>query len=375
MVFGERDISRFSSPYNDPMVVEIKIASAIVRRILIDTGSSMDIITWDCLSVWLRPYGEPYLRLWGIGGESHGNDPPPTKTKTENETNINETEGRELHVGFSTILVVVLLRCAGLSFWGVGGLVPNSLTLGRRRDKCDLLRVATLRGGPLTLIYKVKMGLEISIIFKFAGKAQHDLTEVPEGIGVALLVALLLSLDRISHELIELTLQPFLLGPPTAFHSTVGIARRAPPVASTPRQPSPLERRPQPWLSLPQTPWEIRSPRGCQVPGFNYVLDEIDPDARVRLDEGRGTIKEALLATGVTAPYGAPTWQGSVPPTTGSPIGEGLTSRLLPPPPAMGAEASASPGYPSVLCFFQTGKLTAGLFPLGIREGACKKRA
>ncbi|KAJ8440229.1 hypothetical protein Cgig2_023994 [Carnegiea gigantea] len=27
----------------------MKVASAIVRRILIDTGSSMDIITWDCL--------------------------------------------------------------------------------------------------------------------------------------------------------------------------------------------------------------------------------------------------------------------------------------------------------------------------------------
>ncbi|KAJ8433879.1 hypothetical protein Cgig2_021262 [Carnegiea gigantea] len=49
MVFGEREAPCFASPHNNPLVVEMKIASAIVRRILIDTGSSVDIITWDCL--------------------------------------------------------------------------------------------------------------------------------------------------------------------------------------------------------------------------------------------------------------------------------------------------------------------------------------
>ncbi|KAJ8419480.1 hypothetical protein Cgig2_006638 [Carnegiea gigantea] len=41
--------SRFISPHTDPLVLEIKVASAIVRKILIDAGSSVDIITWDCL--------------------------------------------------------------------------------------------------------------------------------------------------------------------------------------------------------------------------------------------------------------------------------------------------------------------------------------
>ncbi|KAJ8432296.1 hypothetical protein Cgig2_019225 [Carnegiea gigantea] len=39
----------FTSPHNDPPVVELKVASIIVCRILIDIRSSVDIITWDCL--------------------------------------------------------------------------------------------------------------------------------------------------------------------------------------------------------------------------------------------------------------------------------------------------------------------------------------
>jgi len=49
MVFGGKEAWRFASPHNDPLVVEIKIASAIVRRVLINAGSSIDIITRDCL--------------------------------------------------------------------------------------------------------------------------------------------------------------------------------------------------------------------------------------------------------------------------------------------------------------------------------------
>ena len=55
MVFGGKEAPRFASPHNDPLVVEMKIASVIVRRILIDTGSSVDIITWDCLKKLTHP--------------------------------------------------------------------------------------------------------------------------------------------------------------------------------------------------------------------------------------------------------------------------------------------------------------------------------
>ncbi|KAJ8420089.1 LOW QUALITY PROTEIN: hypothetical protein Cgig2_002030 [Carnegiea gigantea] len=49
MVFGAKEAPHFAFPHNDPLVVEMKIARAIVRRILVDTGSSIDIITWDYL--------------------------------------------------------------------------------------------------------------------------------------------------------------------------------------------------------------------------------------------------------------------------------------------------------------------------------------
>ncbi|KAJ8429458.1 hypothetical protein Cgig2_015310 [Carnegiea gigantea] len=55
MVFGGKEALRFASPHNDLLVVEIKIASAIVWRILVDTGSSVDIITWDCLKTLTHP--------------------------------------------------------------------------------------------------------------------------------------------------------------------------------------------------------------------------------------------------------------------------------------------------------------------------------
>ncbi|KAJ8419918.1 hypothetical protein Cgig2_028487 [Carnegiea gigantea] len=49
MVFSGREAPSFTSSHNDPVVVEMKVASAIVRRNLIDIESSVDIITWDCL--------------------------------------------------------------------------------------------------------------------------------------------------------------------------------------------------------------------------------------------------------------------------------------------------------------------------------------
>ncbi|KAJ8446283.1 hypothetical protein Cgig2_005814 [Carnegiea gigantea] len=49
MVFNGREGPHFTSPHNDPLAVELKVASALVRWILINTGSSVNIITWDCL--------------------------------------------------------------------------------------------------------------------------------------------------------------------------------------------------------------------------------------------------------------------------------------------------------------------------------------
>ena len=49
MVFGGGEGPRFASPHNDPLVVEIKVTKTIMRRIFVDTGSSVDIITWGNL--------------------------------------------------------------------------------------------------------------------------------------------------------------------------------------------------------------------------------------------------------------------------------------------------------------------------------------
>jgi len=55
MVFDGGDGPRFTSPHNDPIMVEMKVARAIVRRILVDTRSSVYIITWDCLKKLKHP--------------------------------------------------------------------------------------------------------------------------------------------------------------------------------------------------------------------------------------------------------------------------------------------------------------------------------
>ncbi|KAJ8435522.1 hypothetical protein Cgig2_032109 [Carnegiea gigantea] len=69
---GAQEAPHFASPHNDPLMVEMKIASVIVRRILIDTGSSMDTITWDCLKklMYLGRDIVPLVHLiLGIGGQ------------------------------------------------------------------------------------------------------------------------------------------------------------------------------------------------------------------------------------------------------------------------------------------------------------------
>ena len=55
MVFSGEHDPRFTPTHDDPLVVEMKVASAIVRRILMDTESSVDIITWICLKKLTYP--------------------------------------------------------------------------------------------------------------------------------------------------------------------------------------------------------------------------------------------------------------------------------------------------------------------------------
>ena len=45
MTFSGAESYPIMTAHDDPLVIELKVASALVYRILIDTGSSADIIT------------------------------------------------------------------------------------------------------------------------------------------------------------------------------------------------------------------------------------------------------------------------------------------------------------------------------------------
>ncbi|XP_056685858.1 uncharacterized protein [Spinacia oleracea] len=46
----ESDRGKIGTPHDDPLVIELKVANLKVRRILVDTGSSSDIISTACLN-------------------------------------------------------------------------------------------------------------------------------------------------------------------------------------------------------------------------------------------------------------------------------------------------------------------------------------
>ncbi|KAJ8445064.1 hypothetical protein Cgig2_022584 [Carnegiea gigantea] len=210
MVFGGKEAPRFAFPHNDPFVVEMKIASAIVRRILMDTGSSVDIIIWDCLKKLTHP-GRDIIPLvhpiLGFGGQEVN----PTcmichlvcfgdKLKAKNlevdflvvdvpmaynvilrRATLHKTKKKEqgnrrgLHIRLSAILTALIFKSPGISIQGVSYLIPCTVTLTRRRNKLLVLGVSALVLGPLALV---------------------DVVEIPEGIGTTLLIALLPGLSR-----------------------------------------------------------------------------------------------------------------------------------------------------------------------------------
>ncbi|KAJ8436368.1 hypothetical protein Cgig2_017164 [Carnegiea gigantea] len=71
MVFNGCKGLHLSAPHTDPLVVELKVANALIRRILIGTRSSVDIVTWDCLKRLNHPGREivPLVHpIPGFGG-------------------------------------------------------------------------------------------------------------------------------------------------------------------------------------------------------------------------------------------------------------------------------------------------------------------
>ncbi|KAJ8420067.1 hypothetical protein Cgig2_029001 [Carnegiea gigantea] len=101
---------------------------------------------------------------------------------------------------------------------------------------------------------------------------------------------------------------------------------------------------------------------------MSWTIESLTPgSALMKLAKGRGMSEEALLTTGATA-------LAALEGVWGPCLAGSATSRsALAFPTSEGAEAPVLPGCSSVLCFLRTDRLTVGLFPRGIREGACKK--
>ncbi|KAJ8446514.1 LOW QUALITY PROTEIN: hypothetical protein Cgig2_027476 [Carnegiea gigantea] len=191
MVFDGKAASQCASPHNNPLVVEMKIASIIVQ------GSSIDIITWDCLKKLVHPGRDivPLVHpILGFGGQEVNStgmirlpvrfdnklrsknlevnflvvDVPtaynvilrhptlhkyilPKKNKQYHKKTTRKK--KRLHIRLSTILMTLLLRSPGLSIHGVGCLVPCTLALTERGNKLHLLGVTTFIFGLLTVVH------------------------------------------------------------------------------------------------------------------------------------------------------------------------------------------------------------------------------
>ncbi|KAJ8423578.1 LOW QUALITY PROTEIN: hypothetical protein Cgig2_002907 [Carnegiea gigantea] len=180
MVFGRKKAPRFTSPHNEPLVVEMKIASAIIRGILIDTESYVDIITWEFLK-----------KLTYLGRDIK-------KKKKKNKMKNKEEQGKRggLHIGLSTVLTTLIFRSPSISIRGVSRPIPCAITLTGRRNKLHLFRVLALVLGPLALVHVVEVGLEGDVLLKFSGQRHQDLVQISYCICTALLIALLLGLSR-----------------------------------------------------------------------------------------------------------------------------------------------------------------------------------
>ncbi|KAJ8437658.1 hypothetical protein Cgig2_028596 [Carnegiea gigantea] len=221
---SRREVSRFASPHNDPLVVEIKIASAI-RHGHHHLGLLEEA---DPPRTRYCPLGVHHFRLRGAGGASHRP---------------------------SIILTVLFLRSPSLSIQGVDRFVPRAITLTRKEDKFDLLGVPTLGLGLQALIDIMDVGLEVGVLLKF-------LSQLLQRVRTALLIALLLGLGRLSAHTIASasaverappagvadpsSRPPRHLSLPLASPSVIGTGSPTPPAFSAPSQPLALEQKPQP---------------------------------------------------------------------------------------------------------------------------------
>ncbi|KAJ8449200.1 LOW QUALITY PROTEIN: hypothetical protein Cgig2_027202 [Carnegiea gigantea] len=333
MVFGGKEAPQCASLHNDPLVVEMK---------LVHPGC--DIIA-------------PYLGLWWAGGESHGMIQLPvhfgSKLWSKNlevdflvidaPTAYNMILGCPsrggLHIGLSTVLVTLLLRSPGLSIQGVSGFIPCVLTLGGRRHKPHLLRVTTVIGSPLMLIPYSGGRLRNSYPLKTLRPASPGLFINTRGTSSSW------------------RCNPFFLAS-WASRSALSVCQHC-------------------WYRV-TSPFNLRHSVVALIPLANTSAMAISSSVTLGGSEAPGVTKsqdltkswtsESLAAGSALMKLVDGHWLigwnrrqlGKQPLRSGSPHWQWGEGRGL-------------IRITSVRCRFQTGRLMAGFFPRGMREGACKK--
>ncbi|KAJ8446988.1 hypothetical protein Cgig2_006616 [Carnegiea gigantea] len=168
MVFGGREAPRFTSPHNDSLVVEMKVASTIVRRILIDTGCFMDIITWDYLKKLtyprrgIVPLVHPILGFGGQEVNAIGMIRLSLRFSDKLKARNLETDFPVIDV--PTAYNIILGRPT--LHRGVGHLVFWAIPFAERRDELYLFSASTLGLSQLALVDIMDVGLKVVILLE-----------------------------------------------------------------------------------------------------------------------------------------------------------------------------------------------------------------
>ncbi|KAJ8441282.1 hypothetical protein Cgig2_013697 [Carnegiea gigantea] len=158
MMFGRKEASRFTSPHNDPLVVEIKIVSAIVQRILIDTCSD------DCLKKLTHPRRDIVPLVHPILGFGRQEVNPTGMIRLPIRFG-DKLRSKNLEVDF----LVVDVPTAYNVILGSPTLhkLPHPLHPHPRQE--EVL-------GQLALVYIVEVGLKAAILLKFLSWRHQDFT-------------------------------------------------------------------------------------------------------------------------------------------------------------------------------------------------------
>ncbi|KAJ8427550.1 hypothetical protein Cgig2_003113 [Carnegiea gigantea] len=174
-VRGGGEGMHFASLYNDPLVVEMKVANAIIQRILIDTRSSIDIITWDCLKKLKYPGREivPLVHpILGFGGQE-----------------VNPTG--------MCVLIAFTIRSCSPTIKRRGLLITQVVFLSCRWNEIHHLRISSLDLGLTTMFHVLNVCLKVALLAENITSQDHQ--ELPKELRTVLMVppvALLLGLSR-----------------------------------------------------------------------------------------------------------------------------------------------------------------------------------